>query len=398
MEQRPGVSYRRPDGDPNRFIVEAADEPRLSADCFPRSDWLEVVAESDRDQLREALEGDTVDITYRLTINEGPTWVHERGSRTDHGDVVGYLFPAGERVERRRRLEQQRERLDEFASVVSHDLRSPMSVAVGNIELAREFEGEAANDRLDRAHDALDYMDDLISDLLALAREGKSVEETSTAELDTIVERAWRTVGAGSRAALITEDPLPAVECDRSRLRQALENLLRNTIEHGTSDSQAKATDKLRSTGSTDDIQPGTFSVESEADGTRHEEPNERNPADRNQTGGEPSVRLFVGVHDEGFYLADDGPGIEPDEREHVFEPGHTTADDGTGFGLAIVDRIAEAHGWKVSITESRTGGARFEFTGVDTEVLEDSVTADESASDDRTPTDTDRFGGSPSE
>ena len=49
-----------------------------------------------------------------------------------------------------------------------------------------------------------------------------------------------------------------------------------------------------------------------------------------------------------------------------MFEPGHTTADDGTGFGLAIVERIAEAHDWSVSVTESDSGGARFEFRGVD--------------------------------
>jgi len=67
-----------------------------------------------------------------------------------------------------------------------------------------------------------------------------------------------------------------------------------------------------------------------------------------------------------GFYVADDGTGIDPSERDAVFDPGHSTERDGTGFGLSIVERIAEAHGWEVSVTESRTGGARFEFTGVD--------------------------------
>jgi len=80
--------------------------------------------------------------------------------------------------------------------VVSHDLRNPLSVAVGNIELAREFDGEEVDERLDRAHDALDWMDDLISDVLALAREGRSVEETATTDLRSVVDQAWRTVGA----------------------------------------------------------------------------------------------------------------------------------------------------------------------------------------------------------
>ena len=382
IERRPGVSYRRPGGDPEQIVVEAADEPRLSVERFPRTGWLQAVAEPDREQLREALDRNVVDVTYRLTVGEDPTWVHERGSRTDSGDVVGYLFPAGERAERRRRLEQQRERLDEFASVVSHDLRNPLSVAVGNIELAREFEGDAADDRLERAYDALDYMNDLISDLLALAREGQSVEETSVAEFDAVVERAWRTVGNASQAALVVDGPLPAVDCDRSRLRQAIENLFRNAIEHGIPDSAGESNGP-RGAGPADGIAPGTFSVDAESDGGLGDREDGPASGDSEGTDREPALRIFVGT-DDGFYVADDGPGIDPDERERVFEPGHTTADDGTGFGLAIVERIAEAHGWEVSVTDSRAGGARFEFTGVDTEPSENAVGASDSAPDNR--------------
>jgi len=151
MECRPGVAYRRPDGDPTQFTVEAAGESRLNTEALPQTDWLRVVEPDDRDRLRDAL-----DVTYRLTVDGESAWVHERGTRDESGDIVGYLFSADDRVERRRQLEQQRERLEEFASVVSHDLRNPLSVAVGNIELAREFDGEEVDKRLDRAHDALD--------------------------------------------------------------------------------------------------------------------------------------------------------------------------------------------------------------------------------------------------
>lgn len=66
-----------------------------------------------------------------------------------------------------------------------------------------------------------------------------------------------------------------------------------------------------------------------------------------------------------GFYVADDDPGISPGDRERVFEHGFSTRSDGTGFGLAIVEAIAEAHGWSVSVTDSWVGGARFEVAGV---------------------------------
>lgn len=128
MERRPGIAYRRPDGDPDRFVVDA--------DC---------------DRFRAALDEEPVDVTYRLALDDAQMWVHEHGARNKSGDLVGYLFTADNRVERHRQFERQRERLEEFASVVSHDLRNPLSVAVGNIELATEFEGDDSAERLERA-------------------------------------------------------------------------------------------------------------------------------------------------------------------------------------------------------------------------------------------------------
>ena len=348
MDCRPGVAYRRPDGDPTRLVVEAAGESQLDPESLPQTDWLRVVEPDDRDRLRDALTDGAVDVTYRLTVGDESEWVHERGARDESGDVVGYLFVADDRVQRRKQLERQRERLEEFASVVSHDLRNPLSVAVGNIELARDFETEEAAERLDRAHDALGYMDDLISDLLALAREGRTVEETSTTDLRSVVARAWRTIGAPNGVALVIAEPLPSVECDRNRLRQALENLFRNAVEHGAPDGVSVDDVDRTAGGPVDDAGAATFG----GDGASSES--------------DPSLRVFVGRLPDGFYVADDGVGIDPAKRDSVFDPGHSTDSDGTGFGLPIVERVAEAHGWEVSVTESRTGGARFEFTGVD--------------------------------
>ena len=78
--------------------------------------------------------------------------------------------------------------------------------------------------------------------------------------------------------------------------------------------------------------------------------------------GGE-DVTVRVGrCGEDCFYVEDDGPGIPPSDRDAVLEPGHTSVSGGTGFGLTIVKRIAEAHGWEVAITDGRDGGARFEF------------------------------------
>jgi len=78
-------------------------------------------------------------------------------------------------------------------------------------------------------------------------------------------------------------------------------------------------------------------------------------------------VTIRAGVLDDaGFYVADDGAGIPEADRDSVMESGYTTNEDGTGFGLTIVADIVEAHGWEVSITESRGGGARFDVRAVD--------------------------------
>lgn len=68
-----------------------------------------------------------------------------------------------------------------------------------------------------------------------------------------------------------------------------------------------------------------------------------------------------------GFYVADDGPGIPPEDRSAVFDEGYTTAADsgGSGLGLAFVQKLAEVYEWEYAVTESADGGARFEFRNI---------------------------------
>ncbi len=84
-----------------------------------------------------------------------------------------------------------------------------------------------------------------------------------------------------------------------------------------------------------------------------------------------PAVTVRVHKTDRGFAIADDGPGIPPEERHRVFDVGYSTSTNGTGFGLQIVEQVVEAHGWDVHVIDGPAGGARFEITGV--EVLDPS-------------------------
>jgi PAS domain S-box-containing protein len=223
-----------------------------------------------------------------------------------------------------RRLEQQNERLDEFASVVSHDLNNMLTVASGNTELARET---GDHSRLDRVEEAHDRMQSLTDDLLTLARSGQTVENEQAVSLVSTAKEAWGTTPT-TDATLICEDSADVdILADRERLKQIFENLFRNAVEHGSRDSPSQA--------------PAEGTIE--------------------RAGGGVTVR--AGVEDGTLYIADDGVGIDPAERSEVFEKGYTTDDDGNGYGLTIVRNVAEAHGWAVDVTESEDGGARFEIT-----------------------------------
>ncbi|WP_101295226.1 ATP-binding protein [Halegenticoccus soli] len=234
--------------------------------------------------------------------------LHVVPARRQDGCAIGYAIytDLSEQKERERELRRQNERLDEFASIVSHDLRNPLTVADGYLALAREERDDPA---LRRAADALDRMGDLIEGLLTLARKGQIVGEREPVDLGTVARRAWANT-ATADATLSVESEC-ALEADAERLAELLTNLFRNAVEHGG-----------------------------------------------------PDVRVRLGGFDGGFYVEDDGPGIDPDERDRAFETGYTTRAAGNGFGLAIVRRIAEAHGWRVRATDAAEaeGGARFEF------------------------------------
>lgn len=210
-------------------------------------------------------------------------------------------------------LRRQNEQLEEFAGIVSHDLRSPLATARTGVELASRI-GDGFDDSLERVERAHDRMEALIDELLALARNGQTIDEENTGPIDLsdAAARGWDLISA-TDAELRIEDA-GTIVADESRLQELLENLFRNAIDHGGD-----------------------------------------------------AVTVRVGMLQNGFYVEDDGPGIPEEDREEVFDPGYTTRDDGTGFGLGIVRNIADAHRWDITITDSTGGGARFEVTNVKT-------------------------------
>jgi len=266
-------------------------------------------------------------------------------------DVDGFAVYADvtERVEREQQLERQNDRLEEFASIVSHDLRNPLNVASSRLKLLAD---ETDSDHTDAIAAALDRIEAILEDTLALARHGRTVLDTEPVDLRAVAEEGWGMVtteaspDAAAPTLRIAGDA--TLRVNRGRLKQVFENLFDNAVEHGATPERADSA----AVGSTP---AGADAGDGNANGS-----GERSPED------DAGVTVTVGVLDGGFYVADDGPGVPASERDVVFEPSHSTTEEGTGFGLTIVREIVEAHGWKITVAESEDGGARFEITGVD--------------------------------
>ncbi len=213
-----------------------------------------------------------------------------------------------------RRIEAQNRTLERLAGIVSHDLTTPVSAAQNILELLRQdlAEADADVDRpLAELEGVLEDLEEFAEHLPRLARESSHVEDRRHCELAEVAETAWRAVDTGE-LRLEIEGSL-TIACDPSRLRQAFRNLFGNVVDHATGV----------------DVSPEATTV-------------------------------TVGPLSEGFYVADDGPGIPSERGAAIFDYGTTTG-DGSGMGLAIVRTIVEAHGWEIDVTESEAGGARFE-------------------------------------
>jgi signal transduction histidine kinase len=268
----------------------------------------------DRERVKRTMgrlsDGHAADVEYRVGGAEDgdeSRWFRSHGEPiTEDGAVVRIAGVTRDVTERK--LRQRNERLDEFARTVSHDLRSPLNVAQGRLELARR---ECESDHLDDIEAAHGRIAALIEDLLRLARQGEQVGETEPVAVAEAVDECWQVVER--EAATLSNETDLVVRADRSRLKQLLTNLLRNAVEHGGRD-----------------------------------------------------VVVMTGDLPDGFYVEDDGPGVPESERESVFDPGYSTSSDGTGLGLRIVEQVADAHGWRIRVTEGSFGGARFEVSGVD--------------------------------
>ncbi|EMA15178.1 ATP-binding protein [Haloarcula marismortui] len=240
-------------------------------------------------------------------------WATLSLSQLEDGELTGFVAVSQDTTEKHqydKMLERQNDRLKEFTDILAHDLKSPLSVISSRVHLARETGDE---EHLDALEETSDRMARLVEDLLRVARQGNVVTNPEATNVQAVVNTAWEGHGETTDRATLHYEDIGSVSADADRLIELFENLFQNSIRHG--------------------------------DG---------------------AVIVRVGPLDSGFYVEDDGPGIPDEVKDDVFDHGFTTAEDGSGYGLSIVRTIAGAHGWDILVTDSDTGGARFEITGVE--------------------------------
>jgi len=237
------------------------------------------------------------------------------------GERVGWVLVLRDVTERRRR---ERE-LETFTGVISHDLRQPLRATEQYLELLSEHAGdeldEEGRELLEEARRNSSRARAMISDLRDYSRIERGAEESfepvdTEALVSEVVDAHQFEIE--DRDATVVVQELPTVHGSEPLLRRLFQNLLSNALEHG---------------------------------------------------GDSPEIRIGA-MRGEGRWnvaISDDGPGIDPAEREHAFEPftrgADAESDGGTGMGLAICERIVEAHGGSIEIDSTPGGGTTVTFT-----------------------------------
>ena len=282
---------------------------------------------------RAITEAEPFDLDAKIVTEDGTLkWVRFKGDPLpeDSDDVDrlrGALVDITDRKEyeqeleaTKQTLEKSNEKLEQFAGIVSHDLRNPLNAAKLRLDFLREAGPEEHVAELEQT---LTRMETMIEDLLTLSRTGATVKGPEQVSLATVVTESWDTAKTSDAEFEMEVPETVTIRADRDRLRHIYENLFRNAVDHNT--------------------RPVTLRVGI--------------VGKSNVTDGDTTA---------GFFIEDDGDGIPKDERDEVLKDGYTTSDDGTGFGLSIVQDIVKAHDWDFTISKSESGGVRFEITNVE--------------------------------
>lgn len=229
---------------------------------------------------------------------------------------------ANELATRGQQLERSLKELDEFAYVASHDLRAPLRAIASLASWIEEDNAERLDDE-GREHlrllvSRVARMEALVQGVLDYARAGRSKETAEDIDAGALVGEVIDLLEVPEGTEILVETALPTVRAARIPFQQIWMNLLSNAIKYGA--------------------QPGT-------------------------------VRVGANAGDDGpvFYVADDGPGIDPQYHDRIFQLFQTLRPrdevEATGIGLSVVKKLVESQGGRVWLESAPGEGTTFRFT-----------------------------------
>ncbi len=217
---------------------------------------------------------------------------------------------------------------DELIGMVSHELKTPMTVIVGavNTVLTDRARLSTAETRrlLEDAASAADALSDILENLLELSRSqaDRLVLQVEMVDLQKVIQKTLHEARRHDSAHQFHTDlptPLPPLRADRIRLERILHNLVENAVKYSSG---------------------GDIRVSAAPNGDN----------------------VVVGVHDQG-------PGLSPENQPKLFQPfqrlrtSETTDVEGTGLGLVVCRRLVEAHGGRIWVESTLGEGTSFCFT-----------------------------------
>ncbi|MEY7848953.1 ATP-binding protein [Natrarchaeobius sp. A-rgal3] len=240
---------------------------------------------------------------YAMRTTKVP-WVDDDGTQKG---LIGMTVDITEFKRTELELEILRDQFEKFSTNVRHDLKNPLQVAMGHLQLARK---SGTDESFDAVLESLERIEEIVTDLESIAKDQSNAPERGANDLADIADSVWNVLYTRN-ATLENEFPASAsVYTAKETIRPIFENLFKNAVTHGGSD-----------------------------------------------------VTVRVGSLEDGFYVEDTGSGIPTSKREAVLESGYTTESDGSGMGLNIVADVCIQRGWRLDVGKSPEGGARFEIT-----------------------------------
>lgn len=200
-----------------------------------------------------------------------------------------------------RELEEQKQKLEDFNSLLSHDLKNPLINAIGYIQVARDTREK---EDLQTAEESIKKAIRILEEVSAIPVTPEDLDKKDKVRLERAFKQAHDEME--SEVDYNVEDT--AIHASRPNLVRLLSKLIENSIQHN-----------------------------------------------------EKQVKIEAGPMEDGFYYEDNGKGMQDEDKSKILERGYTS-EGGQGIGLYVVKRIVDAHEWHMEMTESSEGGARFEF------------------------------------